>query len=75
MQKSNISELDIQKFNKEYPNLKVAKTYSFHDRFIFIDSKELYHVGASLKDLGWKCFAISIKEEKEYIEKMIKDNI
>ena len=53
---SNISKLDIQKFNKEYPILKVAMTDKFHDRFIVIDNKELYHCGASIKDLGKKCF-------------------
>ncbi|MCL2860613.1 MAG: ORF6N domain-containing protein [Oscillospiraceae bacterium] len=58
-EKSNISKLDVQKFNKEYPVLKVAKTDKFHDRFIIIDNKELYHCGASIKDLGKKCFAIS----------------
>lgn len=42
-EKSNITKLDIQKFNKEYPTLKVAKTDKFHDRFIVIDNKELYH--------------------------------
>jgi len=44
--KSNIDKIDIQKFNKEYPTLKVAKTDKFHDRFIVIDSKEMYHLGA-----------------------------
>ena len=68
--KSNISKLDIQRFNKEYPILEVAKTSKFHDRFIVIDDKELYHVGASLKDLGKKCFAISRLEDIEYIEKI-----
>ena len=56
---SNISKLDIQKFNKEYPILKVAKTDKFHDRFIIIDNKELYHCGGSIKDLGKKCFGIN----------------
>ena len=42
-EKSNISKLDIQKFNKEYATLKVSKTDKFHDRFIIIDNKELYH--------------------------------
>lgn len=42
-EKSNISKLDIQKFNKEYPILKLAYTNKFHDRFIVIDNKELYH--------------------------------
>ena len=55
-EKSNISKLDIQKFNKEYPILKVAKTDKFHDRFIIIDNKELYHCGASIKDLEKKMF-------------------
>ena len=68
--KTNISKLDIQKFNKEYPTLEVAKTDKFHDRFIVIDNKELYHIGASLKDLGKKCFAISKIEDIEYMEKL-----
>lgn len=71
-EKSNISKLDIQKFNKEYSNLKLAKTNKFHDRFIAIDNKELYHIGASLKDLGKKCFAISKIEDSEYLEKISK---
>jgi len=68
--KSNLSKLDIQKFNKEYPSLKVAKTDKFHDRFIIIDNKELYHCGASIKDLGKKCFAISKMENEELLEMM-----
>ena len=86
-EKSNISKLDIEKFNKEYPRLeiaksnkfnkeysvlKVAKTNKFHDRFIVIDNKEIYHVGASLKDLGKKCFAISRIEDTEYIYKLLE---
>ena len=67
-EKSNIEKLDVQKFNKEYPKLEIAKTNNFHDRFILLDNKELYHCGASLKDLEKKCFAISRIEEKKYIE-------
>ena len=67
--KSNITKLDVQKFNKEYPILKLAKTDKFHDRFIVIDNKELYHCGASLKDLGKKCLAITKMEELDYIDK------
>ena len=67
-ERSNIEKLDIQKFNKEYPQLEIAKTNKFHDRFILLDDRELYHCGASLKDLGKKCFAISRIEEKKYIE-------
>ncbi len=69
--KSNIQKLDIQKFNKEYPILKVAKTNKFHDRFIVIDNKEMYHLGASIKDLGKKCFGINKIEDIEIINKVI----
>ena len=69
--KSNIEKIDIQKFNKEYPVLKVAKTNKFHDRFIVIDNKEMYHLGASIKDLGKKCFGINRIEDLEIIQKII----
>ena len=69
--KSNIQKIDIQKFNKEYPILKVAKTNKFHDRFIVIDNKEMYHLGASIKDLGKKCFGINKIEDIEIINKII----
>ena len=69
--KSNIENLDVKKFNKEYPVLKVAKTNKFHDRFIVIDNKEMYHLGASIKDLGKKCFAINKIEDMKIIEKII----
>ena len=69
-QNSNIRKLDIQKFNKQYPVLKLAYTNKFHDRFIVIDNKELYHIGASLKDLGKKCFAISKIEDDEYVNRI-----
>ena len=69
--KSNIQNIDIQKFNKEYPILKVSKTNKFHDRFIVIDNREMYHLGASIKDLGKKCFGINKIEDKEIIAKII----
>lgn len=69
--KSNIGNLDITKFNKEYPILKVAKTNKFHDRFIVVDNKEMYHLGASIKDLGRKCFGINKIEDIEIIEKIV----
>ena len=64
-EKSNIQQIDIQKFNKEYSILKVAKTNKFHDRFIIIDNEEMYHLGASIKDLGKKCFGINKIEDVE----------
>ena len=71
--KSNIENIDIKKFNKEYPILKVAKTDKFHDRFIIIDNKELYHCGASIKDLGKKCFAINKIEDISIIDKLVNE--
>ncbi|MCL2383591.1 MAG: ORF6N domain-containing protein [Oscillospiraceae bacterium] len=71
-EKSNISKLDVQKFNKEYPVLKVAKSNKFHDRFIIIDSEELYHCGASIKDLGKKCFAINKIVDNNIIDKIMR---
>lgn len=69
--KSNVENLDIQKFNKEYPILKVTKTSKFHDRFIVIDNKEMYHIGASIKDLGKRCFGINRIEDLQIIKKII----
>ena len=69
---SNISNIDIKKFNKEYPTLLVAKTEKAHDRFIILDDKEMYHCGASIKDLGKKCFAITRIENEVIIEIMKK---
>ena len=64
--KSNINNLDIQKFNKEYPILKVAKTDKFHDRFIIIDNIEMYHLGASIKDLGNDNYKITVEAGKVF---------
>ena len=69
--KTNIQNIDIKKFNKEYPILKVARTNKFHDRFIIIDNKEMYHLGASIKDLGKKCFGINKIEDMEIIARII----
>ena len=70
-QNSKLIDLDIKKFNEQYGILKIAKTDKFHDRFIIIDNKELYHCGASFKDLGKKCFSIN-KIEEDNILKNIK---
>lgn len=67
----SISNLDIQKFNKEYSILKLTKTDKFHDRFIILDNKELYHCGASIKDLGKKCFGINKIEDKKVIDMLL----
>jgi hypothetical protein len=50
---------DIAKFNAQYGGLSVKTSMAFHDRFLIIDDKELYLIGASLKDLGKKCFGFT----------------
>ncbi len=56
---SNTLKLDIEKHNAQYPAITVKAFVLSHDRFLLIDQKELYHIGASLKDLGKKWFAFS----------------
>lgn len=62
-----ISDADIAKFNSQYPSVEVKKASLFHDRFIILDGKTAYHCGASLKDAGKKCFAISLWQETEMV--------
>ena len=64
-----LTKTDINKFNKQYPNLNIKYSNIFHDRFIIIDDK-LYHLGASLKDLGKKCFGINKIEDKDILDKI-----
>ena len=60
--KTEISALDIQKFNEQYPSVTLKYTENIHDRFLIIDGKILYHIGASLKDLAKKCFGFEIMD-------------
>lgn len=58
----NISKqllLDLEKYNLQYKNIEIKKFQDAHDRFLIIDNTEIYHIGASLKDLGKKWFAFS----------------
>ena len=59
VEKTPITDTAIAKFNKQNPTLEVKHTGKFHDRFLVIDDKELYHFGASLKDLGRHYCAVS----------------
>ena len=54
-----LAATDIAKFNAQYPPLTVRNSEKFHDRFLILDDKEIYLIGASLKDLGKKCFAFT----------------
>ena len=56
---SDLLKLGIDKFNRQYGDLKIIKFSKSHNRFIIIDGKDIYHIGASLKDLGKKWFAFT----------------
>jgi sugar-specific transcriptional regulator TrmB len=56
---NKLAQSDIEKFNAQYGGLSVKTSAAFHDRFLIIDDKELYLIGASLKDLGRKCFGFT----------------
>ena len=58
--KTKLTAQDIQSFNAQYPTLTINHTTKTHDRFLIIDKSTIYHIGASLKDLGKKCFGFSI---------------
>jgi hypothetical protein len=62
---NRLARSDIDTFNKQYGSLSVRESTHFHDRFLIIDDKELYLIGASLKDLGRKCFAFTKLDESE----------
>ena len=66
-----ISDADIATFNVQYPRLAVRYNETFHDRFLIVDDKELYLIGASLKDLGKKCFGFTKMDAGE-IERIKK---
>ena len=57
---TTVTEQDVQHFNAQYPLLEVKHTTAMHDRFLIIDNQTLYHIGASLKDLGKRCFAFDV---------------
>ena len=56
---------DVARFNAQYPTLSVRFRENFHDRFLVIDDRELYLIGASLKDLGRKCFGFTRMDPSE----------
>ena len=61
--KTKLTAQDVAAFNAQYPQLDVKYTNIFHDRFLILDRKTVYHIGASLKDAGKKCFAISLMKD------------
>ena len=69
---SNQLTLDVKKANEQYGNFEIGVFASSHDRFIIIDNSDVYHLGASLKDLGKKWFAFS-KMDKSSVSSIIRE--
>jgi len=68
VKKTRLSNTDVSNFNQQYPTIEMHYTDEFHDRFLIIDNDLAYHIGASIKDAGKKCFAINKIEDKKTIE-------
>ena len=64
------NNVDYEKYKEQYNNITLVVNNSFHDRFIILDKKTLYHSVASFKDLGKRCFAITKIESKELLDKL-----
>ena len=67
----NIDNISKEKYEKQYSNIEIINTNIFHDRFVIIDNKVLYHSGASFKDLGKKCFAITKILDNNILEELL----
>lgn len=72
--KGNLTEKDVATSNSQYPELTVKINEDFHDRFIIIDRKEVYHIGASIKDAGKKSFGIT-KLDAEDLTNSLLDKV
>ena len=66
-----VTKLDEIQFNAQYPTLTLHHTNNMHDRFLIIDNTEIYHIGASLKDLGKKCFGFTKLEDAQLMIKTV----
>ena len=67
----SLTDRDVTKFNAQYPKLIVKINKDFHDRFLIIDRKEVYHIGASIKDAGKKSFGITKLEDEDLIKNLL----
>ena len=67
----NLTDEDIAKFNSQYPKLTVKISKEFHDRFLIIDRRDVYHIGASIKDAGKKSFGITKLEVEELTKSLL----
>ena len=68
----DLSEKEIHDFSTQYGPLSILYTDEFHDRFLILDNRELYHIGASIKDAGKKAFAITTDEDERILRSLLE---
>lgn len=68
---SKLTSTDIANFNSQYSTLSVKRTQVFHDRFLVVDGHTVYHIGASIKDAGKKCFGISLWQDPNMVADLL----
>ena len=73
--KAELRQIDVDQFNQQYPSASMDYTKKMHDRFLIIDNKDLYHIGASLKDLGKQCFAFEKMDDPKTLIPAILENL
>lgn len=71
-QSTRLSNIDVANFNAQYPALEVKYTSVFHDRFLILDGKTAYHIGASLKDAGKKTFGITLINDESITKDILQ---
>jgi len=67
-----LTKNEISSFDAQYPSLEIKHTKLFHDRFLILDNSTAYHIGASIKDAGKKCFAINLIEDMDIIKEILR---
>ena len=72
VRKTRLASRDIENFNSQYPTLTVNYTGVFHDRFLIVDEMTAYHIGASIKDAGKKCFGITRIEDIRIVSDILQ---
>ncbi|MBQ6123770.1 MAG: virulence RhuM family protein [Spirochaetales bacterium] len=69
---NRITGKEISDFNAQYPSLEVRITDEFHDRFLILDRRRMYHIGASVKDAGSRTFEISENNDRRYLDMILE---
>lgn len=72
VRRTRLTSQDITNFNNQYPTLTINYTCVFHDRFLILDETTAYHIGASLKDAGKKCFGITRIEDMGIVSDILQ---